>query len=226
MKKTLPFCLALVATQSMAEETRQLDAHEHGVGVLNIAAEGSSVVVELFAPGADIVGFEYEATNAEDLKAIVEALTTLEDFEKLFALPVAAGCTVTEAHAELETEAEHDDHDDHEEEDEHDHDHEGEDHAEDDHDDHKDDDDHDHEDHADHDDHDHDEHAEEASHTEFHAHYDLECTTPSALTEITFAYFSEFPNALELEVQVVTSSGANAFEVERDEPTLDLGGLF
>jgi len=43
---------------------------------------------------------------------------------------------------------------------------------------------------------------------------------------MTFAYFDTFPNALELEVQIVSDTGAKAFEVERDEPKLDLQGLF
>jgi len=43
------------------------------------------------------------------------------------------------------------------------------------------------------------------------------------LTEITFAYFAAFPNAQEVEVQIISASGAQAFEVERDAPRLDLG---
>ncbi|NNJ67936.1 MAG: DUF2796 domain-containing protein, partial [Boseongicola sp.] len=91
-------------------------------------------------------------------------------------------------------------------------------------------DDHDHgEAHADgHDDaHDHDEdHADEAGHTEFHAEYALNCRNTDALSEITFAYFDAFENARALEVQIVSAAGAQAFEVERDEPTLDLRGMF
>jgi hypothetical protein len=45
------------------------------------------------------------------------------------------------------------------------------------------------------------------------------------LTEISFAYFAAFPNALEVEVQVISDAGATAFEVERDTPTLDLSNL-
>jgi len=64
MKKSLPLVIALAATQAQAE----LDAHEHGVGVLNIAADGNTVEMELIAPGADIVGFEYEASSEEELR--------------------------------------------------------------------------------------------------------------------------------------------------------------
>jgi hypothetical protein len=46
------------------------------------------------------------------------------------------------------------------------------------------------------------------------------------VTYITFAYFDAFPNALEVEVQVISDTGATSFEVERDAPTLDLRGMF
>ena len=117
---------------------------------------------------------------------------------------------------ELESGEAHDDKHEHEEEKHDDHEHEDE-HAK-----------HEHEEEK-HDDHDHDEHeAEErgAEHTEFHAEYALTCAKPSELSEINFAYFEAFPNALELEVQLLSDAGANAFEVERDNPTLDLRGMF
>ena len=238
--------LALTAPLALAEEARQLDAHEHGVGQLDMAVEGNRIAVELHAPGADIVGFEYAATSAEDRAKIDAAVATLTRPLDLFVLPAAAGCSVVQASAELESEAEHDDHaehkhDDHDDEEhaEHEHDdHDDEDHAEHEHDDHDDEDhaehkhdDHDDEEHAehkhdDHDDEEHAEHEEEAGHTEFHAAYMLECADTSAVSLITFAYFDRFPNALELEVQLVTDKAAGAFEVTRDAPTLDLRSMF
>ena len=206
-------CSALFVTPVIAEESRQMDAHEHGVGQLNIAFDGQQIAVELHAPGADIVGFEYAAETTEDRAAIDNAVATLARPLELFMMPDAAGCSVVKASAGLESEDDHghDDHDD-------DHD---EDHA-DGHDDHD-------EDHADgHDDHgdDHDSHDEESSHTEFHAEYLLNCTDPKAADSINFAYFETFPNALEVEVQVISDSGATAFEVERESPTLDLSSMF
>lgn len=247
MKQSLPLIALLAAVPAFAEGNRQLDAHEHGVGELNIAIDGTTVAMEFHAPGADIVGFEYEAESDQDLAAIDTALVTLSAPLELFVMPAAAACSVTAASAELESEEAHadDDHDDHDHDKEHE-DHDEDEHAEHDHEDH-DDDKHDNDDHAehdhdkehekheddaehaehDHDDHDgHDDHAEEAGHTEFHAEYTLTCTNPSALTEIDFAYFETFENALEVEVQVITSAGAQAFEVERDDPKLDLGSLF
>ncbi len=234
MRKTVPFLLIAFASPGWAEDKRQLDSHEHGVGTLNIAVDGTSVAMEFHAPGADIVGFEYAAESAEDREAVDGAVATLARPLDLFVLPAAAECSVTEARAKLESEEGHEDHghDDHaHDEDGHD-DHGHDDHAHDE-DEHAD---HGHDDHASdehaHDEHKHDEHAHddasgtEASHTEFHAEYLLTCGKPEALDEIQFAYFDVFENAVEVEVQIVTNSGAQAYEVERGLPSLDLRGLF
>ena len=206
---------SLVPLASAAESTRQLDAHEHGSGVLNIAVEGGVIAMELEVPGADIVGFEYTAESDEDRAAIDTAISDLARPLDWFVIPASAGCKVIEASVALIGEGDHDDHDH------------GEEHADahDDHDDHEG---HDHgEEHADdeHSDHDHDETAE-AQHTEFHAEYTLDCKTPDAIDQIEFAYFARFPNALELDVQFVSDSGAQAFEIERDDPILDMRELF
>ncbi|MGC1496619.1 MAG: DUF2796 domain-containing protein [Sulfitobacter sp.] len=201
----------LAATAVTAQETRQLDAHEHGVGTLDVAFDGDRIAMQLHAPGADIVGFEYAATTAEDRAAVDAAVATLARPLDLFSLPAAAGCSVVEASASLESEEEHDEHA--HEESEHD-----------DHDAHKEEN-HDHAEHAD-EGHNDEDHANEASHTEFHAKYTLTCADPTQATLITFAYFDTFPNALELEVQVISDQGATAFEVERAAPTLDLRDMF
>ena len=154
---------------------------------------GDSTEVTFEAPGADIVGFEYAAKSDADLAAIDAAIATLDTPLDLFGMPSAAACSVISTHAALVSE---------------------DDHAKDGHDDHAED---------AHDDHGHDDHAEEAGHTEFHAEYTLNCENPDALTEITFAYFAAFPNAQEVEVQIISAAGAQAFEVERDAPRLDLG---
>jgi hypothetical protein len=188
--KLLPLiALAVAATTPIfAEETRQLDAHEHGVGQLDIAFDGKQISMELHAPGADIVSFEYAAESAEDRAKVDAAVAMLARPLDLFVITEAAGCTIVQASAELESDegqADHKDgHDDHE------------------------------------------DTANEAGHTEFHAEYLLACADPGAVTEITFTYFDAFPNALEVEVQLISNKGATSFEVERDAPTLDLRGMF
>lgn len=204
----------LFGTAATAEETRQLDSHEHGVGQLDIAFEGDKIAMELHAPGADIVGFEYAAESSEDRAKVDAAVASLARPLDLFSMPAAAGCSVVQASASLESEEAHAEHGD---EDHAAHKEEGHDHAE-----HAEGS-HDNDDHAAHSDEDH---AEEAGHTEFHAEYLLNCADPAQATLITFTYFDTFPNALELEVQVITDSGATAFEVERDAPTLDLRDMF
>lgn len=218
---TLAAGIALAATAVHAEGTRDLGAHEHGAGALNIALEGTKVAMEFEAPGADIVGFEYAATSEEDRATIDTAISDLARPMTLFVMPAVAGCTVTAANVALIGEDEHD-HDahghdeEHAHEDEHGHEHEDKAHASKDA--HHHDEDHAHEEHA----------ADEAEveHTEFHADYTLDCAAPGKIDQIAFAYFERFPNALELEVQILTESGAKAFEVERDAPVLDLRGMF
>ena len=196
--KLFPILLifAISATPIFAQENRQLDAHEHGVGQLDIAFEGNQILIDLHVPGADIVGFEYSAENADDRAAIDAAISTLMRPLNLFILPDAAGCSVVNSSAVLESEEDHGVHDDE---------HTSEDDG-------------------------HDDHAEEdreniAGHTDFHAEYLLTCADSAAITDITFAYFDAFPNALEVEVQTISDAGAASFEVKRSMPTLDLRGM-
>lgn len=222
MKHPLPL-LAILATMPAATstaETRQLDAHEHGVAALNIAIEAQTVAMALIAPGADIVGFEYTAESDEDRATVTSAIETLSAPLELFALPEAAGCTVLEARATLAGAGEQDEHgdahhDEHAEHDEHDDEHHDEQAEHDEHDDEH------HDEQDEHGDAHHDEHAED-NHNEFHGDYTLTCDNPDALNSITFAYFDAFPNAQEVDVQIITASGAVAFEVVRDSPELTL----
>ncbi len=192
MKKELGIAASLMslcfAPALAEEEKRDLGAHEHGHSALNLAIEGDQLDMELIAPGADIVGFEYEAESAEDKAAVERAKTTLGEPLALFGLSDAAGCAVKTAAVEIEGEEHHE---------------EGE-HAE-----------------AEHDD--HEEHGDEASHNEFHAAYTLTCSSPDALDRIDFAaFFETFAGAEEVEVTVVGDRGQASYEVERDEPVVEL----
>ena len=74
-------CAALPAS---AEEHRQLGAHVHGHGHLNIAIEGKKLTMELEVPGADIVGFEHEPSTPEQKAAVQQAKAKLADALALF----------------------------------------------------------------------------------------------------------------------------------------------
>ena len=199
MRVCLIFGLSILTsvTTAIASETkRDLAAHEHGVGKLNIAFEKGQIAMELEAPGADIVGFEHHAESAEDRKKVDAAIAVLAKPLDIFKLPADAKCQVKEAKVELHGQDEDEHRGEHAAGEKHD-------------------------DHAKHDGHG----EEEAGHTEFHAEYVLACANPSAVTQIEFPYFATFPNAKELEVQMISDKGANGFEVERDEPRLDLSGM-
>jgi len=98
-----------------AEEHRELGPHEHGHGQLNIAIETKRVSMELQVPGADIVGFEHEASTAEQKATIEKAKATLADALSLFRLPAAAGCTLADAKVAIHAEEHEHEEADHEE---------------------------------------------------------------------------------------------------------------
>lgn len=203
MRKSIYYSLILSAMISVAaaEETRQVDKHEHGVGELNIAIEGSSINLEFMIPGADIVGFEYKAKSDEDISLVNTALTKFDDFSNIFTIPNAANCNLVEAEIAINQGDDHDDEHDHDEHDEHD----------------------EHEEHEEHDEHEHEEHGEE-THNEFVAHYSFTCGNVKEIDRINFTYFTTFPNSGELEIQFVSEMGSTSFEVEGDEPFINLKG--
>lgn len=190
---------------------RELGAHQHGHGNVNIAMEDSVLWVEMIAPGADIVGFEHEATTDEDKEALASAKATLSDPLTVLSLPDAAGCEPQDVMVEVRSE-----HHDHE-------------HADEDHDDHDRehaDEDHDQDEHADedHDDEHHDGEGEEhGGHSEFHVEYSLVCANPAALDSIGFNNFDLFVGAEELDVTVLNDGGQQHFEVTADAPSIALG---
>ena len=217
MNKSATIFISLLAGTAAVAETRELGSHEHGVSTLDIAVEGTNIAMTLSAPGADIVRFEYAPETDADKTAVESAIAALSDPLTLFAPPASAECSIVSAKAELILEDGHDDHE----------------HGHDDHDDHgAKEEEHDHADDHDHahdDAHDHDEdHAEkaDAGHSEFEAQYMLNCEAPEELSQLQFAYFDSFPNAEEIRVQIVSASGAQAFAVTDQAPSLTLPELF
>lgn len=199
------FTLLMPAAICAEEAHRELGAHVHGHGTLDIAIEDKKVSLELEVPGMDIVGFEH-AASTDDQKAKVEkAKALLQNPLDIFALPASAGCKV--ASADVGIEAEHHGDDDHDHDAKEAKDEKGADHA-----------------HADHDKGDHD-HEGHEGHNQFHAAYALECSNPSQLATIGFGYFKQFAGAQSLTVNVVTGKGQSKYEVSREKPTLDLAGI-
>ena len=208
----LALLATVAATPLLAQETREMDAHVHGVSTLELAVEGGTLEMNLTSPGMDIVGFEYQASTDADKAAVEAALRKMLVPENIVALPEAAECRLTEVLAHIHG-GDHDEDpmDDHA-----------------DHDEHAEDDDHDHDEHAEGEDHDHEDHAEgedddhAAEHSEFHARYIFACEHADELNKIGLPFFSQFGNAQEIEAQFVTDAGAGAAEIGRDTAELSL----
>jgi Protein of unknown function (DUF2796) len=79
---------------------------------LNIAIEGKTVSMELEVPGADIVGFEHEASTPDQKAALEKAKAKLADALSIFTPAPGAGCSLKSAN--VATQAEHEDEHEHE----------------------------------------------------------------------------------------------------------------
>ncbi|WOF74104.1 DUF2796 domain-containing protein [Parvibaculaceae bacterium PLY_AMNH_Bact1] len=105
------------------EEKRHAESHEHGAAELAFALDGNQLAVEFISPGANIVGFEHEAKDADEIAAVEAAIDKLQRGGDLIEFEGAA-CTLSDADVEAEgllEEAHEDEHheDEHEGEDAH-----------------------------------------------------------------------------------------------------------
>ena len=100
---TFAFGVGIMAgAASASAQHRELGAHEHGRGTLNVALEGNRLSMELEVPGVDIVGFEHTAKTRPQKAAVEKAKKQLLAPQSLFKLSGSAGCTVSAASVELE----------------------------------------------------------------------------------------------------------------------------
>ncbi|EOU2547687.1 zinc uptake protein ZrgA [Vibrio parahaemolyticus] len=193
-KQVLAIIIGLsLSTVATAEEYRQHSAHVHGHVEFNIAQDGSDLLLEITAPGADVVGFEHAPENAEQEKTLQHAVATLEDSNALFAINPQAQCEIEEVHVEHTLGGQHEEHEHH--------DHEG----------------HDHDEHAhhDHDKHDHDgheghDHSEHSDHGEFTVQYRFHCAQVGELSHIQTDWFNQFPSTESVNVNLFTDTTQSA----------------
>lgn len=82
-------------------KNESIKAHQHGVGVLNIAQEDNKLIFEFELPGFDIVGFEYKAKKKEDIKKVKQAIKILSDFNNMISVPNNAKCEISYSNADL-----------------------------------------------------------------------------------------------------------------------------
>ncbi|MBE4298101.1 zinc uptake protein ZrgA [Vibrio parahaemolyticus] len=193
-KQVLAIIIGLyLSTVATAEEYRQHSAHVHGHVEFNIAQDGSDLLLEITAPGADVVGFEHAPENAEQEKTLQHAVATLEDSNALFAINPQAQCEIEEVHVEHSLGGQHEEHEHH--------DHEG----------------HDHDEHAhhDHDKHEHDgheghDHSEHSDHGEFTVQYRFHCAQVGELSRIQTDWFNQFPSTESVNVNLFTDTTQSA----------------
>ncbi|MGR5065282.1 zinc uptake protein ZrgA [Photobacterium sp. DNB22_13_2] len=172
--------LSVSISVSAEDHFRQHDAHLHGVVEVNIAQDGQDLLMEIHAPGADIVGFEHAPQTDEQKTAIIDAIKQLKAPESLWVLTANAKCQLVESVAtetltsqEAENHKGHDDHDSH-----------------------------DHDDHG----HDHDSH-DHGAHGEFSAQYTYKCSDINQLTEVKTQWFTHYPSTERITVNTITEKG-------------------
>ncbi|MFW1082729.1 zinc uptake protein ZrgA [Vibrio parahaemolyticus] len=196
-KQVLAIVIGLsLSTVATAEEYRQHSAHVHGHVEFNIAQDGSDLLLEITAPGADVVGFEHAPENAEQEKTLQHAVATLEDSNALFAINPQAQCEIEEVHVEHTLGGQHEEHEHH--------DHEGHDHDEHAH--------HDHDGHEGHEGHDHSEHSD---HGEFTVQYRFHCAQVGELSHIQTDWFNQFPSTESVNVNLFTDTTQSAISLTK-----------
>lgn len=92
-------------------EHGSLNAHEHGVALLNVVLDGTSLELQLESPAMNLVGFEHAANSAADKAKVAAARSQLEQPLALFGI-ASGDCTVSmqELESPLFEGAAHDEH--------------------------------------------------------------------------------------------------------------------
>ncbi|WP_162045482.1 zinc uptake protein ZrgA [Vibrio taketomensis] len=218
MNKISSIALAIgftLSTSAFAQDDfRQHDAHVHGVVEFNIAQDSNELLVEITAPGADVVGFEHAPETDAQKQALTQAIAQLKQPQQILTLAPAAKCDVE--HIAVNHTLGHSEHHDHD----HDHDHDH-------HDDHQH---HNHQEkHADHHDEHHgheglDDHAdhEKGGHGEFTIEYHYQCGDINKLNAIETTWFSQFPSTEKVHANVLTDTAQTAVELSPSSTEIKL----
>lgn len=229
----------LVSGSLVLYSTVAVTQHVHGHVEIGIAIEEASVAVSIRAPLSDVIGFEHAPRNDEQDEIVRAAAVLLANADAMFGMPEAAGCAAGTpeiegpdyllariegrgaASEQGSADVDHSDHD-HDEHEHGKHNHDG------------DDDEHDHSDH-DHDEHEHDhadaEHADghghdheggDDGHSEVNATYVWTCDQTGTISAITASFAAGFEQLQEIEIQIVTATGARVIEADAQIETIPI----
>ncbi|WP_462054328.1 zinc uptake protein ZrgA [Vibrio cholerae] len=184
----------VLADHHSDHQHRQHEAHVHGQVELNIAQDGHDLLLEITAPGADVVGFEHAPQDDAQKQALEKALETLHHPEKLFALSDKAQCEKREVLIKHTLGGEEYQHSHaYGEDEEHEHQHgEGE--------------------------HDHDEH----QHGSFTAQYQFHCEAVDQLKQIDTQWFQYFPSTEKIQANVLTEKQQSALQLNAKQTLIKL----
>ncbi|MBL4830580.1 MAG: DUF2796 domain-containing protein [Aliivibrio sp.] len=180
----------VVATFSSSAEQHQQDfiqhqAHQHGVVTINIAQDDHDLLLEITAPGSDVVGFEHPPESELQKKQLETAVQLLKQADQVFTLPESAECSIEHV-AVTHTLVEHQDEEDN-------------DHLNDTH--------HNHDEHA--------EHAEHAEHGEFSIEYHFHCKQIDKIKSLDTQWFTLFPNSQKADVHLLSEYGQSATSINK-----------
>ena len=101
------YLLSTTVLLAHSNKKKSLKSHEHGVGVLNIAQEGKTLLFEFEIPGFDIVGFEYKAKEKEDIKKVENAINILSNYKNMIMPSGSAGCEKINSSAKVINKGKH-----------------------------------------------------------------------------------------------------------------------
>lgn len=166
--------------------TQAENAHQHGVGTLNIAASQQELMLELQIPADNILGFEHHPKTDQQKQQLSDRLALLKKADLLFNIPMQAECSLQKVQIEnpfapKEIDGKHEEHDKDKK----------------------------HKDHKE-DKHDHSQEAADA-HTDFTINYSYRCKQNKQLASINIAgLFKHFSNFETLNVQWVHNNKQSA----------------
>ncbi|WP_158291692.1 ZrgA family zinc uptake protein [Lampropedia puyangensis] len=83
------------AHEHTSEQNQTQAAHVHGVVQLDVAVDGSDLVLQLTAPQADITGFERAAQTEAEKQTVAQAIEKLK-LPSLIALNASAACKLVD----------------------------------------------------------------------------------------------------------------------------------
>ncbi len=184
--------LALFFTSSGWAADRNSEAHEHGVGVMNIAIQGNELEIELELPADNVVGFEHEARTVAERKRIQDVAAKLKNAEFVVILPEGAACKLEKAEIKSALLGDHGEHghkDDHD-----DHDVQGK----------------------------SEEHDDHREHSEFAVHYHFDCAKTGQLSYLDISLFKHFPSTHKLRVQYITPKGQGGVQATPNSARIKL----